>query len=281
MENEDIKPFIFENYDPIEKYVPDINRPIHETRVDFSGKRLEYGKLHLVQYDKSLPLLAIKLYKNELEYALPANAIVRFMFAKPDYTIVSDYILGISSDRKTVYVEFNEQMSAVFGEVHPILELTIPVEVGTETVNKTAGSSSFDIVIDRNPVQEDSIESESVYKLAKVAQTGSYIDLKDKPAVSLKPKIVEELPEEGEEGYLYLVKVQGSLTDHYKEYIWLIPEEGEPYWEPIGDTTIRAELDAASGEHINEVGTPRVTKSQDSTGNLYSLLIISKAKLEP
>lgn len=51
-------------------------------------------------------------------------------------------------------------------------------------------------------------------------------------------RVVDELPETGEAGYIYLVlKEESEEGDIYDEYMWVLQEDGETYgWEHIGAT---------------------------------------------
>ena len=51
-------------------------------------------------------------------------------------------------------------------------------------------------------------------------------------------RVVDELPEEGEPGYIYLVlKESNPEGDIYDEYMWVLQQDGETYgWEHIGAT---------------------------------------------
>lgn len=54
----------------------------------------------------------------------------------------------------------------------------------------------------------------------------------------IEARIVEELPETGESGYIYLVlKEETEEGDIYDEWMWVLQEDGETYaWEHIGVT---------------------------------------------
>lgn len=133
----------------------------HDTFVDFGGKRSVVKQVHLVQYDKNLPILLIKLYKNGSSYAVPTNAdSLNIRWGKRDGTGIIRPVDGISPDRKTAYVEVDRNMSSIYGCIEPILELKINSEDDEEMI---AGSSGISIIIDRNPVQDDFIESTSDY----------------------------------------------------------------------------------------------------------------------
>lgn len=51
-------------------------------------------------------------------------------------------------------------------------------------------------------------------------------------------RVVDELPEEGEPGYIYLVLKESTPEgDIYDEYMWVLQQDGETYgWEHIGAT---------------------------------------------
>ena len=122
----------------------------HPTSVDFS-KRSINQPVHLVQYDKSLPILAVSLYNNGQLYPLPDDAIASIRLGKPDKTFVYNRALGCNSNRTVVYFEVTQQMTLIEGEYYPIVEIT--------REDKIANSSSIYIIIDRNPIQRDYIES--------------------------------------------------------------------------------------------------------------------------
>ena len=127
----------------------------HPTLVDFS-KRSINQPVHLVQYDKSLPILAVSLYNNGQLYPLPDDAIASIRLGKPDKTFVYNRALGCNSNRTVVYFEVTQQMTLIEGEYYPLVEIT--------REDKIANSSSIYIIIDRNPVQHDYIESTNEFK---------------------------------------------------------------------------------------------------------------------
>ena len=122
----------------------------HPTSVDFS-KRSINQPVHLVQYDKSLPILAVSLYNNGQLYPLPDDAIASIRLGKPDKTFVYNRALGCNSNRTIVYFEVTQQMTLIEGEYYPLVEII--------REDKIANSSSIYIIIDRNPIQRDYIES--------------------------------------------------------------------------------------------------------------------------
>ena len=127
----------------------------HATSVDFS-KRSVNQPVHIVQYDRSLPILAVSLYNNGQLYRLSESMNVSIRLGKPDRTFVYNKALGCDSTRTIVYFEITQQMSLFDGEYYPVIEIM--------DGEKIAHSSTIYLVVDRNPVQHDYIESTVEYK---------------------------------------------------------------------------------------------------------------------
>lgn len=127
----------------------------HATSVDFS-KRSVNQPVHIVQYDRSLPILAVSLYNNGQLYRLSESMEVSIRLGKPDRTFVCNKALGCDSTRTIVYFEITQQMSLFDGEYYPVIEIM--------DGEKIANSSTIYLVVDRNPVQHDYIESTVEYK---------------------------------------------------------------------------------------------------------------------
>ena len=127
----------------------------HATSVDFS-KRSVSQPVHIVQYDRSLPILAVSLYNNGQLYRLSEDMNVSIRFGKPDRTFVYNKALGCDSTRTIVYFEITQQMSLFDGEFYPVIEIM--------DGERIANSSTIYLVVDRNPVQHDYVESTIEYK---------------------------------------------------------------------------------------------------------------------
>lgn len=142
----------------IEVYTPDSSRVIHYTYADMTARQI-VRPVHLVQYDQGLPIIAVKLYNDGLEYTIPANATVNIRCGKVDGNFVYNPALGWDSAMHTVYFEVTKQMTALAGEINPIVEI--------ELNNKIVSSEAIAVQIDFNPVQEQSIRSTTEYLTAK------------------------------------------------------------------------------------------------------------------
>lgn len=133
------------------------DRIFHETSANFGDKARVVQPVHIVQYDKSMPIVCVKLYNNGLPYVLPdsVNAIT-VRWGKSDRTFVIKNVLGCNPDRTVVYFDVDEQMTVLYGEANPILEIKLDDGV-------ISGSTSIPFRIDRNPVQHGDIRSCVIY----------------------------------------------------------------------------------------------------------------------
>lgn len=136
----------------VKTYSP--NGIVHNTSVDFVRRSVQQP-IHLVQYDDTLPIVAVKLYRNGAEYKIDSDTDATIRFGKPDKTFVIKPVLGCDSTRTILYFEITDQMTVLAGEYSPIIELN--------TNGKIAGSSPIRIIMDRNSVQHSDIESTYEY----------------------------------------------------------------------------------------------------------------------
>lgn len=130
---------------------------LHPAQVYFLSQRLP-GIVHLVQYDQSLPYLAVELYEGDAPYTVPDGAAVNIRMAKPVPSTKKVYnpAYGISSDRHTVYIQVTPQMTVVAGCTNPVIEVVVDGGI--------ACTGTLRIEIDRNPVQESDIIDTDEYK---------------------------------------------------------------------------------------------------------------------
>lgn len=138
-------------------YTPDANRIIHHASVDFANRSSIPCCVHLMQYDKSLPIVSVGLFLKGQVYVLPSGASVNIRVGKPDGTKVYNAVSGCNTARNTVYFEITRQIAAAYGSALVSIELIID--------DKIAGSSYIALAIDKNPAQEDAIESSDEYKI--------------------------------------------------------------------------------------------------------------------
>ena len=137
-------------------YTPPSDRIIHNTAVDF-GERWSLGTaVNLMQYDKTLPIIAVSLYSGGQPYTIPSNADLNVRVGKSDGTKVYNPVLGCNSTRNVAYIEVTRQISAVYGPALATLELIIEGNV--------AYSSYILLDVAKNPAPDDAIESTNEYK---------------------------------------------------------------------------------------------------------------------
>lgn len=125
--------------------------------------------VQLVQYDDTLPILAVALYLNGQPYTLPEGAAVNIRMDKRDGHYVYNPALGVSEDRQTAYIGVTLQMTTVAGCFAPAMEIVVDGEV--------AGTSNIPVVIAANQVPEDAVAStdefKTVQQLAAQAQAAA------------------------------------------------------------------------------------------------------------
>ena len=136
-------------------YSPPETALIKATRADFD-RRDVVQPVHLVQYDDTLPVLAVALYKGGQPWTLPTGADVNLRMDKKDGHYVYNPALGVSSDRATVYLAVTAQMTTGYGTFAPVVEVLAGGGV--------AGMAALRLDIDRNPVQDGMLESTDEYK---------------------------------------------------------------------------------------------------------------------
>lgn len=140
-------------------YSPPAEALIKATRADFD-RRDVVQPVHLVQYDDTLPVLAVALYKGGQPWTLPTGAGVNLRMDKKDGHYVYNPALGVSSDRSTVYMAVTAQMTTGYGTFAPVVEVMAGGGV--------AGMAALRLDIDRNPVQDGMLESLDEYKTVQV-----------------------------------------------------------------------------------------------------------------
>lgn len=140
-------------------YSPPETALIKATRADFD-RRDVVQPVHLVQYDDTLPVLAVALYKGGQPWTLPTGADVNLRMDKKDGHYVYNPALGVSSDRTTVYLAVTAQMTTGYGTFAPVVEVLAGGGV--------AGMAALRLEIDRNPVQDGMLESTDEYKTVQV-----------------------------------------------------------------------------------------------------------------
>ena len=127
----------------------------HSAQVSLTS-RSPASVVHLVQYDTTVPIIAVALTANGQPYTVPAGAAVNVRLAKPDGTYVYNPAYGLSDDSQTAYIAVTVQMTVCSGRLAPVIEVVIDGGV--------AAAGFFILDIDPNPIPEDAIASTDEYK---------------------------------------------------------------------------------------------------------------------
>ena len=125
-------------------------RIIHKTYAVLSGAAIPQ-RVHVTQYDESLPVIACTLYKDGQLYTIPDGASVRLRMNKNGLPVYHEAI-GIDDARHVVYLEITAQMTVLYGEFAMVIEV--------ETSDgKTAGTSYLRLIVRQNPVQNPELDN--------------------------------------------------------------------------------------------------------------------------
>lgn len=133
-------------------YSPPSAAQVKNCTADFDLRRAPVP-IHLVQFDKTIPILAVALYKGGTAYKLPEDAEANVRMGKRNNLYVYNPVLGCNERRTLVYVAVTPQMTTQDGVFYPILEVLAGGGV--------AGTSPLQLVIQRNPIQEGDLEDTS------------------------------------------------------------------------------------------------------------------------
>ena len=136
-------------------YTPNAYNQLKPCSVDFDV-RVVQAPVHLVQYDRTLPILAVSLYKSGQPYTVPTGANVLVRLHKNDGFVVYNPALGVSADRTMAYVAVTVQMTTCWGKHEAVIEVELDDQV--------ACSGKLVLDVDKNPVQQGDIESSNEFK---------------------------------------------------------------------------------------------------------------------
>lgn len=133
-------------------YSPPSAAQVKNCTADFDLRRAPVP-INLVQFDKTIPILAVALYKGGTAYKLPEDAEANVRMGKRNNLYIYNPVLGCNEGRTLLYVAVTPQMTTQDGVFYPILEVLADGGV--------AGTSPLQLVIQRNPVQEGDLEDTS------------------------------------------------------------------------------------------------------------------------
>jgi hypothetical protein len=123
----------------------------HTTTVDIGDLRTLSKPIHLMQYDKSLPEIEVHITKDGQEYTIPSGYSATIRWGKPDKhgCTATGTVSG-----STVTFQVTEQMACVAGRSKVTVEIV-------ESDSSQAGTAKFEVIIDSNPIGDNTIVSDS------------------------------------------------------------------------------------------------------------------------
>ena len=136
-------------------YNPPSTAIVHHTGADLKNRDARFETVYLVQYDDTLPIIAVHLYAGGVAYSVPEGADVNIRLNKNDGHHVYNPALGVNQSRSIVYFGITQQMTTNEGNFSPVVEISAGGEV--------AGTGAFTICMDQNPIPSSAIRSTDEY----------------------------------------------------------------------------------------------------------------------
>ena len=139
----------------------------HTTTVDIGDLRTQSKPIHLMQYDKSLPEIEVHITKDGQEYTIPSGYSATIRWGKPDKhgCTATGTVSG-----STVTFQVTEQMACVAGRSKVTVEI-----VGSDS--SQAGTAKFEVIIDSNPIGDNTIVSDSeISDIQKAIEAGQNVE---------------------------------------------------------------------------------------------------------
>ena len=216
---------------PAEVYPVPENAVVYPTTAWMGTERGIAAPVPLVQYDDTLPILAVALRLNGQAFTVPEGAAVNIRMDKRDGHYVYNPALGVSEDRQTAYISVTLQMTTGAGDFWPTVEIVLDGQV--------AGTSYVPLLIAKNPVPEDAIESTDEYKtiqeLVEEVKKAAQIITDNEQAIK---DIEENLPAiQGAAGNAEAAKASATLAES-----WAVGGTGTRSGEDTDNAKYYAEL---------------------------------------
>ena len=155
----------------------------HTTTVDIGDLRTLSKPIHLMQYDKSLPEIEVHITKDGQEYTIPSGYSATIRWGKPDKhgCTATGTVSG-----STVTFQVTEQMACVAGRSKVTVEIV-------ESDSSQAGTAKFEVIVDSNPIGDNTIVSDSeIADIQKAIEAGQNVDAINDVYASTK-KLYDEI----------------------------------------------------------------------------------------
>ena len=136
-----------------------------------------------MQYDKSLPEIEVHITKDGQEYTIPSGYSATIRWGKPDKhgCTATGTVSG-----STVTFQVTEQMACVAGRSKVTVEIV-------ESDSSQAGTAKFEVIVDSNPIGDNTIVSDSeIADIQKAIEAGQNADAINDVYASTK-KLYDEI----------------------------------------------------------------------------------------
>lgn len=136
------------------QYTPPADSVIIDIDVDFVTRPIT-PPIHLVQFDKVLPVLAVHMYSNRSAYTMPQQSTAAIRVNKGDGTYYYAFAEGRSADFTTVYFQIQADLCLDARFKPGVIEIS--------NSDGVVNSSPIQIEVEQNPMPEDAIISSDDY----------------------------------------------------------------------------------------------------------------------
>lgn len=234
---------------------------IHKTSVDFVRRNVSLP-VNLVQYDTTVPMLAVELYNDGKAYELPdgvSGATLRFRKPNCDVVLIGTAGYGESAAGGSIlyfplfYTEEGEEDDVVvysavdvFGIAEAVVELDID--------GSTGASSPITFYIDRNPIQNGNLPQASAYP---------ELDMLSKVTFSIRPTGEGELPH----------VIKENAGDHYNLVLVVPPTYTTVPWSGLtgnipADSKLYENFVSLNADQVMTATSKRLHALNDNVGGL-------------
>ena len=173
----------------------------HTTTVDIGDLRTLSKPIHLMQYDKSLPEIEVHITKDGQEYTIPSGYSAMIRWGKPDKhgCTATGTVSG-----STVTFQVTEQMACVAGRSKVTVEIV-------ESDSSHAGTAKFEVIVDSNPIGDNTIVSDSeIADIQKAIEAGQNAD-KALETANQAQSIIDDVTEKAESASTLINNATESL----------------------------------------------------------------------
>lgn len=227
----------------------------HTTTVDIGDLRTLSKPIHLMQYDKSLPEIEVHITKDGQEYTIPSGYSATIRWGKPDKhgCTATGTVSG-----STVTFQVTEQMACVAGRSKVTVEIV-------ESDSSQAGTAKFEVIVDSNPIGDNTIVSDSeIADIQKAIEAGQNAE-KALETAKQAQSIIDDVTEKAESA--------STLINNATESLESSVETARGYAESASTSATKAnesETNAKQSETNASNSAKEAKASADSVANVVT-----------